>query len=231
MLQISKSHQKCFNNPISNYFACRPAGTSIYISPSTRITPAPWRVFYFQHRSQSNARKQPAPRVFLFAIALIHALYAVDAFEVPMPRRHNRTGRSTTERFVRLPHYLLNSAAWLGLSLAGRAAFVELLAIYNGTNNGTLAMPVRRLAARLCCSKDTASKALIQLEENGFIETVKFGNFTRKNRKASEYRLTLFQCDLSNRRASKAFMQILSQQSDLRDRTVRPKGHAKECNL
>ena len=53
-----------------------------------------------------------------------------------MPRRHNHKGRSTTERFVSLPHYMLRSAAWRSLSPVARCIFIELAAIYNGSNNG-----------------------------------------------------------------------------------------------
>jgi DNA-binding MarR family transcriptional regulator len=123
-------------------------------------------------------------------------------------RRHNKTGRSTTERHIRLPHYLLRSQAWLHLSLAGRALFVEALAEYNGSNNGSIALSVRAIAERLRVGKSTVSRALLELEEKGFIETVRMGSFTRKNRRASEYLLTLHRSDTGRHQsASKRFMQ------------------------
>ncbi len=144
-----------------------------------------------------------------------------------MANRVDKRGRHKgVERYVALPLYLLRSRAWLGLSLAGRAAFVEALAFYRGDNNGYIMLPVRTLAERIGTSKDTVSRALVELEDKGFIECVFIGSFRRKDRKASEYRITLYQCDRDHSRGSKKFMQW--QQSDHRDRTVRPQGHAKQ---
>ena len=65
-----------------------------------------------------------------------------------MPRRHNHKGRSTTERFVSLPHWMLQSPAWRSLSPVARGVFIELAAIYNGSNNGRLALSARDAAER-----------------------------------------------------------------------------------
>jgi len=108
-----------------------------------------------------------------------------------MPGRHNPKGRSTTERFVSLPHYMLKSAAWHSLSPVARCVFLELAAIYNGGNNGHLALSTRDAAERVQCSKDTAAKALADLITKGFIECCSRGHFDRKRPHASEYSLTL----------------------------------------
>ena len=123
-----------------------------------------------------------------------------------MTKGHNRKGRSTTERFVSLPHFLLRSPAWLSLSPVARCVFIELALIYNGGNNGHLALSARDAAERVRCSKDTAAKALADLITKGFVECCSRGHFDRKSPRASEYRLTLFACDRSGGRASKAFM-------------------------
>ena len=123
-----------------------------------------------------------------------------------MPKRHNPKGRSTTERFVSLPHYMLKSPAWRSLSPVARCIFLELAAIYNGGNNGHLALSARDAAERVRCSKDTAGKALVDLAAKGFIEVCSRGHFNRKSPHASEYRLTLYGCDRTGGRASKAFM-------------------------
>jgi DNA-binding transcriptional MocR family regulator len=81
--------------------------------------------------------------------------------------------------------------------VVARAAYVELCRRYDGANNGRIAMSARDLAARLKCSKDTAARALRELEDAGFITTVKIGTFSRKNRLASEYRLNLHPCDVT----------------------------------
>jgi hypothetical protein len=123
-----------------------------------------------------------------------------------MPKRHDHKGRSTTERFVSLPHYMLRSPAWRFLSPVARCIFLELAAIYNGSNNGHLALSTRDAAERVRCSKDTAAKALADLIAKSFIECCSRGHFDRKRPHASEYRLTLYTCDRTGGRASKAFM-------------------------
>ena len=123
-----------------------------------------------------------------------------------MSNRRNHKGRSTTERFVRLPYFMLQSSAWLSLSPAARCTWIELAARYNSSNNGYLALSVRDAAERVGCSKDTAAKALTHLIAKGFIECCSKGHFDRKSPHASEYRLTLYSCDRTGGRASKAFM-------------------------
>jgi hypothetical protein len=123
-----------------------------------------------------------------------------------MPRRHNPKGRSTTERFLALPHYMLQSSAWRSLAPVARCVFIELAACYKGGNNGYLALSVRDAAERVSCSKDSAARALADLIAKGFIEVCSRGHFDRKSPRASEYRLTLYSCDRTGGRASKAFM-------------------------
>ncbi|MBQ0820182.1 hypothetical protein KBI52_08155 [Microvirga sp. HBU67558] len=123
-----------------------------------------------------------------------------------MPRRHNHKGRSTTERFVSLPYYMLRSPAWRSLSPVARCVFLELAATYNGGNNGRLALSTRDAAERVRCSKDTAARAFFELTDKGFIACCSRGHFDRKSPHASEYRLTLYTCDRTGEKASKAFM-------------------------
>jgi hypothetical protein len=123
-----------------------------------------------------------------------------------MPRRHNHKGRSTTERFVSLPHHMLRSPAWRSLSTVARSIFVELAAIYNGRNNGRLALSARDAAERVRCSKNTAARAFAELTQKGFVDLCSRGHFDRKTPHAAEYRLTLHSCDRAGERASKRFM-------------------------
>ena len=106
-----------------------------------------------------------------------------------MPKRHNAKGRSTTERFVQLPHWLLKCPAWRQLSPVGRCILIELLSIYNGRNNGYIALSARDAAERVGCSKDTANRAFVELRAIGFVEVSIVGAFHRKTRHATEYRL------------------------------------------
>jgi hypothetical protein len=100
-------------------------------------------------------------------------------------------------RFMQLFHRMVKSHAWHALTPLERCGYLELAALYDSTNNGRLHMSARRLASLIPCNKDTAAKVLTKLEDAGFVETVKLGEFTRKaeERLASEYRLTEFRCN------------------------------------
>ncbi len=123
-----------------------------------------------------------------------------------MPKRHDNTGRSTTERFSSLPHYMTGSPAWRALSPVAVKILIGVMRLYNGGNNGRLAMPSRAAAREANCSKDSAARALRELVEKGFLELAIEGRFDRKTRHASEYRLTLYPCDRAHAPATKAFM-------------------------
>lgn len=106
------------------------------------------------------------------------------------PHKPNQTGRSDkTARFVMLPMRVLESAAYASLDLAGRAVLTELVALYNGRNNGSLYLSVADATARLGLS-DTraASRAFDDLEAVGLIELSKDAHFNVKTGEASRAR-------------------------------------------
>ena len=107
-----------------------------------------------------------------------------------------------------LEHYLLNSPAWRSLSLVARCAFIEISKLFVPGRNGRLAMSARQLAELLPVSRATATRALHDLAARGFIEAVKPGGFNMKTGegRATEWRLTLFKCDVTGEAASKKFM-------------------------
>jgi hypothetical protein len=147
--------------------------------------------------------------------------------------RRKQGRKSTGPPFVQLYKYMLRCPAWLALSATAKAAYVQLALRYDGVNNGMLALSARVLAEELGCTKDTASRKLIELEDAGFIEAVRIGRFARRNRKASEYRLTTHRCDVTGVFPSKNFMvpagglhsrKTHPSRSDRKDRTVRLEG-------
>ncbi len=119
--------------------------------------------------------------------------------------RHDHTGRSKGERHVRLTYFLMGTPAWLSLTPAGRAVYLEVARLYNGSNNGLLGLSVRDAAKRCRINKDTAARALRILEARGFIECVVPGGFSRKTPHAAEWRLTEWRCDASHALPSKAY--------------------------
>jgi hypothetical protein len=126
---------------------------------------------------------------------------------VKASHRADRTGRSKVgSRYVALRHYMLNSPAWRALSFPAKAALIELMKLYNGHNNGQLAMAATILADLLGCSKTHADRALNELEDKGFVGLQKVGTFRRRDRLASEYFLTEYKNDVSGERPTTKFM-------------------------
>lgn len=124
-----------------------------------------------------------------------------------MARKHNAKGRNRYDSaHVRLYTYMLDSPAFLSLSCAARAVLIEIARRYNGTNNGMIGASVRTLSSRCRIAPGTASRALGELQERGFIECVKQGAFSLKLRHASEWRLLWQTCDVTGQLATKPFM-------------------------
>lgn len=97
-------------------------------------------------------------------------------------RRPNLTGRSTgPERYVRLFHWTLKSDAYRTLPIGPRALLIELMALYNGRNNGELFLSVREAASRLNVSKNFAARCFSDLRERGFIRPNRIGAFNLKS--------------------------------------------------
>lgn len=118
----------------------------------------------------------------------------------------DRRGRSKgTGRFAQLHDWMMSSAAWRSLSPQARCVYVEVLRLYNGANNGFLALGVRTAAERANVNKDTAAKCFAVLIERGFIEPAQLGQFNRNARRATEWRLTQHRCDRTHQLPSKAF--------------------------
>jgi DNA-binding MarR family transcriptional regulator len=124
----------------------------------------------------------------------------------PDTSRTTKQVKEKQDRYIRLHHYLLKTSAWLGLSTAARAAYVQLAFRYNGSNNGRIAYSVRDAAAECRLKKDTASRAFKELVDGGFIEATRNGGLSRKTRLASEWRLTEYRCDLTGAVSTKPFM-------------------------
>lgn len=120
-----------------------------------------------------------------------------------MTRRFKRKGG---RKFVMLDAYLLNSSAWNSLNVHAKVAYIELKRRYDGFNNGSIGLSCRELAATLNSSKDTAIRALDALAERGFIRKVRPSGFNIKNRRATEWRLTEYRCDVSGELPEKEFM-------------------------
>lgn len=125
-----------------------------------------------------------------------------------MARKHNRTGRSKCcGRFVQIHEYVMRSYAWRRLSPLGRCAWLEINLVYNGSNNGRLAVSARSLGERLDVGPSAAAKAIRDLVMWGFLDPMQASSFSQK-RRAAEYRLTHLPCNVKSEPASKRFMKL-----------------------
>ena len=125
----------------------------------------------------------------------------------PRIRSPNAKGRSRClPPYVKLELWVLRSAAYDRASLAARCLLVELMALYNGRNNGDVWLSVRDAAARLHCGKDRAQRAFAELECLGFIQVNKRGSFHLKVRHATTWTITLF--PVGDEPATKDFMRL-----------------------
>jgi hypothetical protein len=125
-----------------------------------------------------------------------------------MAKTFNKTGRGNKkDRYVALPHYIMDTAAWRRLSVTARAAWLEFVRIHNSFNNGKIPMSIRMLGKRLGVSKDTADRAIKELLTFGFLEKIKAASFIGK-RRAAEYRLTHLKDDITGELPSRAFQNI-----------------------
>jgi hypothetical protein len=113
--------------------------------------------------------------------------------------------RTTTERYVRLTYGMMQTKAWQSLDGNARAIYVELAMHYRGNNNGSVGLSVRQAARSIQVSNDTGARAMIALQDRGFIVATSKGRFNRQ-RHATEWRLTEFKCDLTGQPASRDFV-------------------------
>lgn len=112
-------------------------------------------------------------------------------------RRAYHKGRHGTERYVRLPEYMLASAAWQSLDGNCRALYIELARRYRGpsSNNGKIPCSVREAAQMLHIGRGTAQRCFERLQEHGFIKIGKQSGFSMKGRVSTEWLLTEFADD------------------------------------
>jgi hypothetical protein len=104
--------------------------------------------------------------------------------------KHDQTGRSKGHdaRHVRLYEHIEKTTAWRDLSGIASKAWLTVNLMFNGSNNGKLAISSRELGKRIGVSHATAARALLELENAGFLRMTKASAFG--TRRAAEFRLT-----------------------------------------
>ncbi|MBF0563280.1 MAG: helix-turn-helix domain-containing protein [Alphaproteobacteria bacterium] len=116
--------------------------------------------------------------------------------------RPNATGRNQ-ERFILLPHWMLDSPAWLALSPPAMKLLIAVWRRHNGENNGEVSYSVRE-AERIGISKDQASRAFAELVKLGFLICHRQSTFTMKQKEARTWEITAERC--GENPATKGFM-------------------------
>jgi|SRR6476620_2680009 len=116
--------------------------------------------------------------------------------------RHDK--KRVAGRFVRLSQAMIESLAWRSLNGNARAIYVELANLYRGNNNGRIGFSARQAARVIPISMATAARAMVQLQDRGFIIAETKGHFDRK-RQATRWRLTEHNCDVTGQAASRDF--------------------------
>src|SRR4029078_8644144 len=101
-------------------------------------------------------------------------------------RRFKGGGR----RFIQLYHNVKRSRAYHDLSMYARCALFELLERYTGINTGMIALGCRELAEELNCSRDTAARALRELDDSGLAQPLTAGGW--RGKKTTECGPTFF---------------------------------------
>ena len=125
-----------------------------------------------------------------------------------MSNRRKKTGRSDKEaRHVRLYHTFMKTDAWKSLSVYARAIYVEISARYGGpgSNNGRIPYAVRDARKSLKIGKSTAARALLELQDRGFIVEVTKGGFNVKTKRATEWLLTEHCSDINDDLPTRAY--------------------------
>jgi hypothetical protein len=131
-------------------------------------------------------------------------------------RRRRRRGQKFLQH-VRLHHWVLDTEAYRSLPAEARSLLVELMRIYNGSNNGRIALGVREAGELCLCSKNTAARAFQQLEDRGFIRCQTTSSFTYKVRRAKEWCLTEFRNDVEGQAPTKEFTRWRQQKNTVPD--------------
>ena len=121
---------------------------------------------------------------------------------------------------MQLFHFIKRSQAWHDLSLPARCALIELLDRFNGSNNGTIGLGCRELSAELNCSRDTANRALHELDDAGLARPTTVGVW--RGKRATEWALAFYVCNKTGELPNKSWPAW--SQSDVKDAKVRPEG-------
>jgi hypothetical protein len=107
----------------------------------------------------------------------------------PSKRREKAKNRTETGRFSQLPHAVLNSPDYIGLTYKSKALLVDLVYQYNGKNNGNLTAALGTLKARGWKRSATLTDAVKELMAANLIIRTREGKFQNPHSRCALYAL------------------------------------------
>jgi|TARA_B110000902_G_C14050662_1_gene491565 hypothetical protein len=113
----------------------------------------------------------------------------------PAKRRQMVKNRRESGRFVLIPHAVLNSSDYVGISYKSKALLVDLVHQYNGRNNGDLTAALGALKARGWVRSATLSSAVNELMKVNLIIRTREGKFQNPHSRCALYAITWQQID------------------------------------
>lgn len=105
-------------------------------------------------------------------------------------KKIDATGRNEqTDRFARLPHFILLSEAYRSLDCVARALLNEIVMMENGKNNGSLWLGTADATGRLgLADQRPAMRAFTDLQDRGLIAMTKDAHFSVKTAETARAR-------------------------------------------
>lgn len=92
-----------------------------------------------------------------------------------MSKKFNKPLENFTGGFARIPHAVMDSEAFMGLTDRGKSLLFALMRQINGSNNGRLQLTNKWLSAHGWQSNSSNSKAIAELVKRDLIVTTRFG--------------------------------------------------------
>jgi hypothetical protein len=99
-------------------------------------------------------------------------------------------GRCETGRFVNLPHIVINTQDYIGLSYKSKALLVDIIHQYNGKNNGDLTVAHSILRKRGWKREATIWSAVKELLAVNLIIRTREGQFRNPHSRCALYAIT-----------------------------------------
>jgi len=113
----------------------------------------------------------------------------------PSKRREKAKNRRESGRFILIPHAVLTSSDYIGLSYKSKALLVDLAYQYNGRNNGDLTAALGYMQTRGWKRSATLTDAVQELMVANLIIKTREGKFQNPHSRCALYAITWQQID------------------------------------